>query len=227
MTTTTAALLPGWLDPATMINGFGSWALLGVALIVFAECGILLGFFLPGDTLLFLTGLLVSTADTGGQGLHTPVGVVIVVLVVAAFAGNMVGYAIGRAVGPAVFTARSRFLKPEYVQRSRAFYERYGRVAVVLARFVPIVRTVATVMAGVSRMDLRRYASYSALGGVLWVTAVTLAGYFLGRIPFVRDHVDLISIAAVLVVVLGLAVPAVTHLRERRGGGSTPGPHRD
>ncbi|GAA2013109.1 VTT domain-containing protein [Nakamurella flavida] len=214
---TSAALLPGWLDPATMIDGFGSWATLGVALIIFAECGLLLGFFLPGDTLLFLAGLLAASARTGGQGLHVPVAVLIAVLAVAAFVGNVVGYAIGRKVGPAVFTDRSRFLKREYVERAEAFFARYGRIAVVLARFVPVVRTLATVMAGVSRMNLRVYTLYSAIGGVLWVTAVTLAGYFLGRIPFVRDHIDLISVAAVLVVVVGLAVPAVSHLRRRRG----------
>lgn len=217
--TSTAALLPGWLDPATMINGFGSWAVTGVALIVFAECGILLGFFLPGDTLLFLAGLLTASAADGGQGLHTHIAFLIAVLAVAAFAGNMVGYGLGRTVGPAVFTDHSRFLKAEYVDRSHAFFQRYGRAAVVLARFVPIVRTLATVMAGVSRMTIRLYALYSALGGLLWVTTVTLAGYFLGQIPFVRDHVDLISVAAVIVVVLGLAIPAVSHLRAKRRSG--------
>lgn len=218
--TSTAALLPGWLDPATMINGFGSLATLGIALIIFAECGILLGFFLPGDTLLFLAGLLAASGQSGGQGLHVPVAILIAVLAVAAFIGNMVGYAIGRKVGPAVFTDHSRFLKQEYVQRAETFFTRYGKVAVVLARFVPVVRTLTTVMAGVSRMNLRIYTLYSAIGGVLWVTTVTLAGYFLGQIPFVRDHIDLISIAAVLVVVAGLAVPAITHLRNRRRGGS-------
>lgn len=219
--TSTAALLPGWLDPATMINGFGSFATLGIALIIFAECGILLGFFLPGDTLLFLAGLLAASGQSGGQGLHVPVAILIAVLAVAAFVGNMVGYMIGRKVGPAVFTDHSRFLKQEYVQRAEAFFTRYGKVAVVLARFVPVVRTLTTVMAGVSRMNLRIYTLYSAIGGVLWVTTVTLAGYFLGKIPFVRDHIDLISIAAVLVVVAGLAVPAISHLRSRRNGRSS------
>ncbi|MEO5832540.1 MAG: VTT domain-containing protein [Nakamurella sp.] len=220
--TSTAALLPGWLDPATMINGFGSWAVAGILLIVFAECGILLGFFLPGDTLLFLAGLLVAAADGGGQGLQINLIVFIGLLWAAAFAGNMVGYAIGFKVGPAVFTDHSKFLKTEYVDRSHVFFQRYGRVAVMLARFVPIVRTIATVMAGVSRMNVRLYALYSALGGLVWVAAVTLAGYFLGQIPFVKDHIDLISIAAVVVVVVGLAVPAVTHLRERRRGRTRP-----
>lgn len=218
---TTAALLPGWLDPATMISGFGSWAFVGILLIIFAECGILLGFFLPGDTLLFLAGLLVASANAGGEGLHVNLVLLIVGLAVAAFAGNMVGYGIGRTVGPAVFTEHSRFLKAEYVQRSRRFFDRYGRIAIALARFVPVVRTVITVMAGVSGMNIRLYALFSAVGGALWVTVVTLAGYFLGQVPWIADHIDLISIAAVLVIVIGLAVPAVTHLRTRRRGDRT------
>ncbi len=138
--TSTAALLPGWLDPATMIDGFGSGAVVGIAMIVFAGCAILLGFFLPGDTLLFLAGLLVASAGADTQGLHINLVVFIGLLWVAAFAGNMAGYAIGYKVGPSVFTDRSRFLKTEYVDRSHAFFQRYGRVAVMLARFVPIVR---------------------------------------------------------------------------------------
>ena len=216
----TAALLPGWLDPATMITGFGSWAVVGILLIIFAECGILLGFFLPGDTLLFLAGLLVASAQAGGQGLQINLILLIALLAVAAFAGNMVGYGIGRKVGPKVFTDHSRFLKSEYVDRSRRFFDRYGRIAIVLARFVPVVRTVITVMAGVSGMNVRLYAVFSAVGGLLWVSTVTTAGYFLGQVPWIADHIDLISVAAVLVIVVGLAVPAVTHLRARRGGPS-------
>lgn len=216
MTTTDLALLPGWLDPTTMINGFGSWAVAGILLIIFAECGILLGFFLPGDTLLFLSGLLVASAHAGGQGLSINLALFIVLLSIAAFVGNVTGYWIGRIIGPAVFSRRdARFLKPEYVERSAAFFEKHGKPAVVLARFVPVVRTVATVMAGVARMRLRTFVAYSALGGLAWVTVVTLAGYFLGQIPFVKAHVDLIFIAAVLVVVISIAGPGLLHLTQR------------
>jgi membrane-associated protein len=219
MTTTSLALLPGWLDPSTMIDGFGSWTVLGILLIIFAECGILLGFFLPGDTLLFLAGLLVASANSGQQGIHINLPLFIALLTVAAFVGNMVGYGIGYKVGPAVFTSRSKFLKKEYIDRSHAFFEKYGKIAVLLARFVPIVRTIATVMAGASRMNPRIYTLYSAIGGLVWVTVVTVAGYYLGQIQFVKDHVDLIFLAAVLVVIAGVAVPALAHFIQRRRSG--------
>jgi membrane-associated protein len=211
------ALLPGWLDPANIIQGLGSWAVVGILLIIFAECGILIGFFLPGDTLLFLAGLLVSAAATGGSGLRINLVLFIALLALAAFAGNMVGYWIGYKVGPAVFSRPdAKFLKKEHIDRSAAFFAKYGKITVMLARFVPIVRTVATVMAGASRMDRRVYVIYSAVGGAVWVAVVTLAGYFLGQIPFVAKNVDLIFIAAVGVVVLGVAVPAIMHLFQRR-----------
>ncbi len=215
--TTTVSALPTWLDPSAMISGFGSFAVLGVVLIIFAECGILLGFFLPGDTLLFLSGLLVAAAHNGGKGIHVNLALFIALLAVAAFVGNMTGYGIGFKVGPAVFHRRdARFLKPEYIERSAAFFDKYGKITILLARFVPIVRTVATVMAGASRMNVRIYALYSAVGGAVWVAVVTLAGYYLGQIPFVKDHVDVIFLAAVGVVVLGVAGPAILHLVQRR-----------
>lgn len=190
----------------------GSWALLVLALIVFAECGILIGFFLPGDTLLFISGLLVAT-----DKLHVNVVAVIAILAVAAFVGNMVGYGIGYKAGPLVFDRpNARFFKQEYVHRSAAFFDRYGRAAVVLARFVPVVRTVATVMAGVSKMNVRLYTLYSAIGGVVWVALVTIAGYFLGQIQFIADNVDVILVGAVVIVVLIAAVPAILHLRQRK-----------
>ncbi|SDO47101.1 membrane-associated protein [Nakamurella panacisegetis] len=194
------------------MESMGSWALLVFALIIFAECGLLIGFFLPGDTLLFIAGLLVAT-----HKLHVNLVAVILILVVAAFVGNIVGYGIGRKAGPLVFDRpNAKFFKHEYVEKSEVFFAKYGKVAVILARFVPVVRTVATVMAGVSRMDARLYTLYSAIGGVVWVAGVTVAGYFLGQIQFIADHVDVILVGAVVVVVLVSAVPALLHLRQRR-----------
>ncbi|MEJ7648277.1 MAG: DedA family protein [Nakamurella sp.] len=221
--TTTDLALPGWLDPATLINGMGSFAIAGILLIIFAECGLLIGFFLPGDTLLFLSGLLIAARDSGERGLGVNLWVFIGLLAVAAFAGNIVGYAIGRRLGPAVFNrSDAKFLKKEHVDRSAAFFDRYGKIAVILARFVPIVRTVATVMAGASRMNPRVYALFSAIGGLLWVAVVAAAGYYLGQIQFVKDHVDLILLAAVTVVIAGLALPAVAHLRQRKRSRTNP-----
>jgi len=207
-----AGILPSWLDATSLVNSMGSWALLGIALIIFAECGLLIGFFLPGDTLLFISGLLVATGK-----FHINIVVAIVILAASAFLGNMVGYGIGYKAGPLVFDKpNAKFFKHEYVERSAAFFEKYGRVAVILARFVPVVRTVATVMAGVSKMNTRVYALYSAVGGVVWVAAVTVAGYFLGQITFIANNIDYILVGAVVVVVLVSAVPALLHLRSRR-----------
>jgi membrane-associated protein len=174
----------------------------------------LIGFFLPGDTLLFISGLLVATGK-----FTVNLGVAIAVLAVAAFVGNMVGYGIGYKGGPLVFERpNARFFKHEYVEKSAAFFDRYGRRAVILARFVPVVRTVATVMAGASKMNARIYGLYSAIGGVIWVAGVTTAGYFLGQIDFIAAHVDIILVGAVVVVVLASAVPALLHIRGRRAG---------
>ena len=222
--TTNLALLPGWLDPENMINAMGSWAVLGIMLVLFAECGLLIGFFLPGDTLLFIAGLLTATG-----AIDINLVLFIGVLALAAFIGNMVGYWIGYKAGPAVFKRPdAKLLKPEYIEKSQAFFEKYGKIAVVLARFVPVVRTVATVMAGAGRMNLRIYTLYSAIGGVLWVAVVTTAGYYLGQIKLIADHVDLIVVAAVVIVVAFSAVPAILHWRQRRRakavGGTTAAP---
>lgn len=210
-------LLPGWLSPPTLIEALGSFAVIGIALIIFAECGILLGFFLPGDTLLFVSGLLISTAAGGGEGIHINLILFIGIVSAAAFIGNMVGYWIGRAAGPKVFHRKdAKFLKPEYVDKSERFFQRFGAVTVMLARFVPIVRTVATVMAGVGRMNAKLFALYSAIGGVVWVGVVTVAGYYLGKFAWVRENVDLIFVAAVVIVVLFSVAPAGLHWYQKR-----------
>lgn len=210
--TTDLALLPGWLDAGNIITNLGSWAVVGIMVILFAECGLLIGFFLPGDTLLFIAGLSVVTGRMDINLL-----LLIGLLMIAAFAGNMVGYWIGWKVGPAVFKRPdAKFLKPEYVEKSSAFFDKHGKSAVVLARFVPVVRTVATVMAGASRMDTKIYTLYSFIGGVLWTASVTTAGYFLGKIDFIKQNVDLIILMAVVVVVVVSAAPAILHWVQKR-----------
>jgi membrane-associated protein len=188
------ALGPDWLDPQSLISTFG---LLGILVIVFAECGLLIGFLLPGDSLLFTAGLLVA------EGFLTqPLWLVCLLISVAAVAGNQVGYAIGRRAGPAVFRRQdSRLFRQEYVEKTAAFFEAYGGRAIVLARFVPIVRTFITVMAGAGRMDYRKYTTYTVIGGILWGTGVTVLGYFLGQVPFVRDNIEIM-----LVVIVGISV---------------------
>jgi len=192
---------PSWLDPQTLLDQFGQWALWGAAAIVFAECGLLIGFFLPGDSLLFTVGLLI------GEGtIHQPLWLACIVLTVMAFSGNVVGYEIGRKVGPAVFRRPdSKLFRQEYVDKTVAFFETYGARAIVLARFVPIVRTFITVIAGVGQMDRRTYLTYSGIGAVLWATGVTVLGYFLGSVPFVKNNIEAMLLAIVIASVLPVA----------------------
>ena len=179
---TALALGPEWLQPDSIIAWLGPWALVGLALIVFAECGLLIGFFLPGDSLLFTAGLFVANGS-----IDAPLWAVCLLLVTAAFVGNVCGYYIGRAAGPAVFDKpKSRLFKPQHVVRTQEFFDKYGNRAIVLGRFVPIVRTFITVMAGVGRMDPKRYLTYSLIGGIVWAAGVTLLGFWLGQFAVVR-----------------------------------------
>lgn len=208
----TLALGPEWLQPDSIISWLGPWALVGLALIIFAECGLLLGFFLPGDSLLFTAGLFVA------QGaIDAPLWLVCVILVAAAIVGNATGYWIGYKAGPAIFDKpESKLFKPEHVAKTQGFFDRYGNRAIVLARFVPIVRTFITVMAGVGRMDARRYFTYSVIGGVVWAAGVTVLGFWLGQFSFVRENIELMLI---LIVAISLLPIVVEVLRARRKPG--------
>jgi membrane-associated protein len=177
--------------------------------IVFAECGLLVGFFFPGDTLLFSAGVLALK-----DNLNQPLWLVIVLICVAAIAGNQVGYEIGRRGGPAVFKRpESRLFRPEYVERTSVFFEKYGPLAIVLGRFVPVVRTFITVMAGAGRMNYRTYTIYTVLGGVIWATSVTLLGYFLGNVDFIANNIELLLLAGVAVSVVPVAFQLLRHQR--------------
>lgn len=212
MTTTTVALGPDWLDPLKIIESLGSFALIGILLIIFAECGLLVGFFFPGDSLLFVAGLLVAAGT-----LDTPLWLLCLLVTVAAVLGNLVGYWIGRKAGPPIFERNdSRLFKQEHVDKTFAFFDRYGARAVVLARFVPIVRTFITVMAGVGKMDFRRYATYSTIGGILWGTGVTVLGYFLGQVEFVADNIELIAIGIVFLSVIPIGFELLRERSRRR-----------
>jgi membrane-associated protein len=204
-----------FLNPENILNWLGPAALIGVALIIFAECGLLIGFFLPGDSLLFITGLFIA------QGfIDTPIWLAALVLAVSAVIGNATGYWIGYTVGPKLFNRPdSRFFRKEYVDKTHEFFERYGARAVVLARFVPIVRTFITAMAGVGRMDFRVFITYSAIGGLVWGAGVTYLGYALGNVPFVKDHIELILLAVVAISILPILYEYVKHKREAASAG--------
>ena len=200
------ALIP-WLDPEILINGFGPWALLGVCAIVFAETGLLIGFLLPGDTLLVITGLFVFF-----DIITIDIWWVALAIGGAAFLGGEVGYLIGHRLGPRVFERKeSGLFSVKNVQRTNAFFVRFGGFAVIAARFVPIVRTFAPVAAGVGHMDYRKYSLYNFVGAMIWGAGLTFFGYFLGYIPpladFVRDYIDLILLGAVVITL----IPTIYH----------------
>ena len=207
------ALIP-FLDPANLIEGFGAWALLGICFIVFAETGLLVGFLLPGDTLLVITGLLTfaGTMVVDGSGIEIPIWIVCISIAFAAFLGGEVGYLIGHKLGPRVFERKeSGLFSVKNVQRTNSFFERFGGLAIIVARFVPIVRTFAPVAAGVGHMNYKKYSLYNAIGALIWGAGLTFAGFLLGFIPpvadFVTEYIDVILLAAVAIAV----VPTVYH----------------
>jgi membrane-associated protein len=222
-TTQVLALGPQWLDPGylitALVGAMGPWAIVGICLIVFAECGLLVGFFLPGDSLLFTAGLLVATGT-----IAEPLWLVCTLLVASALLGNVAGYWIGRAAGPPIFERpNSRLFKREYVDKTHAFFEKYGNRAVVLGRFVPIVRTFLTVMAGVARMDAKRFLTYSFLGGIAWAAGVTVLGYWLGGFTVVRENIELMLLLIVALSLLPIVVEFVKARRERAATREIPG----
>ena len=197
-------LLPDFLDPEKIINAAGPWALWVVALIVFAECGLFS--LLPGDSLLFTVGMFVALGAINYGSDLTTMLIVCGILVVAAILGNISGYFLGRLIGPPLFKPRKGFMgkvfDPAYVEKTHGFFEKYGPKALVIARFVPMVRTFVTLVAGVAKMDFRTFITWTAIGGFFWAVGVTVLGYFLGQIPFVHDNLEIAIILIVFVSIL-------------------------
>ncbi|TAK70242.1 MAG: DedA family protein [Actinomycetota bacterium] len=201
------ALLPDWLDPIEIVSRYGSAAFWIAVLIILAECGIFIGFFLPGDSLLFVVGLLIA------QGaIDINIWVAAAILSAAAVAGNLVGYGVGAWLGPHLFDRPdSRLFKRKHLDRAHAFFERYGAPAIILARFVPIVRTFITAVAGIARMNFKAYALYSAIGGVIWAAGFTILGYYLGNVAFIKNNIEVLTILIVLVSVIPIAIEMIRH----------------
>ncbi len=194
--------IESWLE-----NG----GLLLLAAIVFAESGLLIGFFLPGDSLLFIAGFLASHA--GGEVLP-PLPVVAGVAFVAAVAGDQVGYLFGKQVGPTLFDRpQSRLFKPSHVVKAQAFFDKYGAKTIVLARFVPIVRTFAPIVAGVGTMRYRTFVTFNVVGALLWAVGVTTLGYYLGEFDWIERNIE---VALVLIVVISVVPMLIEILRHRR-----------
>jgi membrane-associated protein len=201
------------LDPEKIIEAVG---LLGIWGIVFAESGLLVGFFLPGDALLFTAGFFASSPESIPDELHLPLVPLIVGIVACAIAGDQVGYVFGRRVGPALFRRPdSRFFKQQNVEKAHAYFERYGPRTIVLARFVPIVRTFAPIVAGVSGMQYRTFVRWNVIGAVLWGVGVTLLGYFLGQIDVIAENIELTIVVVVAISCLPIAIELLRARKHR------------
>ncbi len=200
-----SSLLPDWLNPQVFLAdpALAPWVVLLVCGIIFAETGLLIGFFLPGDSLLFTAGLLVAT-----ETIDFNIWAFAALIIVAAIVGNQTGYLIGSKAGPAIFNKPdSKLFKHENVAKAHAFFEKHGGKALILARFVPIIRTFVPVIVGVAQMGKRQFLLYNVIGAFLWGGGVTLLGYVLGdRVPWVRENLDIIFIAIVLVSVIPIGV---------------------
>lgn len=209
----TLALGPEWLSPDYLISHFG---LIGILVIVFAESGLFA--FLPGDSLLFTAGLLVA----GGKYITHPLWLVCTLIVAAAIIGDQVGYMIGKFFGPKLFNRpNSKLFKRENLDKAHEFMERHGPKAIVLARFVPIIRTFAPMVAGAGSMKYRTFLTYNVIGGIGWGAGITVAGYFLGQIAFIREHVESILVLIVLISVVPVIFEVVKARKEAKTAGTS------
>ena len=192
---------------AELVQEYGNWIYLILFTIIFIETGVIVWPFLPGDSLLFIAGTL---AALGGMNVH----LVVMLLILAAILGDTVNYWVGRYLGKRwLAPGNNRFIKREYIDRTHAFYERYGGFAIIVARFVPIVRTYAPFVAGVSEMTYRKFAFFNVCGAVIWVTSVTYLGYFFGNVPWIRQNQGLVALGIIAVSLL----PAVWGYFKTRG----------
>lgn len=199
-----ATLGPSFLNPDHLIESFGAYALIGVVIVVFIETGLLFPL-LPGDSLLFTAGALVAQ-----DRLHFPLWLLCLLLFLAAFGGDQSAYWIGRTMGPKVFDRPdSRIFKRRHIDETNAYFERYGGRTIIVARFIPFVRTYAPVAAGVGRMSYRHYVSFDLVGALLWGVGVTLLGYALGNVPFIKANIELLLIGVVLVSVAPIGLKLV------------------
>jgi membrane-associated protein len=198
---------------ARLAAEYGPWLYGLLFLVIFAETGLVIFPFLPGDSLLFVAGTVVAGAG-GALNIH----VLALLLTAAAILGDSVNYGIGRYIGPKVFEHESRWIRREHLERTQQFYDRYGAVTIIIGRFVPIVRTFAPFLAGVAGMQYRRFLAYNVVGGILWIGSLTYAGYLFGNIPWVKDNLSLIVVLIVVVSVLPMVVTFVQEHRRTRQG---------
>jgi membrane-associated protein len=201
-----------FLNPEFLLETFGTLFFAVSCFIIFAETGLLFGFFLPGDSLLFALGLFIAT----GQ-IDVPLWLAVTLLAISAFAGDQTGYWIGRRLGPAVFNKpKSRLFNPKNVELAHAFFEKYGSRAVVLAHFVPIMRTFIPVSAGVAKLSWRKYTIYNLIGISLWAVGVTLLGATFGQVPWVQQNLEIVLILFVVISFIPIALELLKAYRENK-----------
>lgn len=196
--------------PGVDLLEFIKWtSIFGVAAIIFAESGLLIGFFLPGDSLLFATGFLIHSG-----ALPFNIHLAVLIVFIAAVLGDSVGYTFGRRLGPRIFNRKdARLFKQEYVQRAQAFYEKHGGKTIIIARFIPIVRTFAPVVAGAGKMSYKRFVTFNLIGGFLWAAGITYAGYFLGALfEKMGIEIDQVLLPIILVIIVVSILPPAIHI---------------
>jgi len=208
-------LVPDWMQADSLIASFGPYALIGIVIVVFIETGLLFPF-LPGDSLLFTAGLLVAQPQNP-EGLHVPLWLLCLLIFLAAFGGDQLAYLIGRRAGSKLFNKPdSRIFKQQYIDQTYAYFDKYGGRTIIVARFVPFVRTFTPVAAGIGRMPYRHFVSYDVVGALLWGVGVTLLGFFLGQVTFVKANIELILVAIVGLSVVPVAIELLRARSQRR-----------
>jgi membrane-associated protein len=196
---------------ADIISQYHTLTYLILFIIIFAETGFVVTPFLPGDSLLFAAGALISRGDTG-----LSIYLLSITLIAAAFIGNTINYLLGNYLGPKVFKEKNRILKLQYYLDTKAFFDRHGGKAVIISRFMPIIRTIAPFVAGVGKMPFLRYSLYNIIGGVSWIILFLFAGYMLGNVPFFKEHFKLIGIAIILVSILPPIIAGINNRRKKK-----------
>lgn len=191
-----------------IVNSYQTWTYLILFLIIFAETGLVVTPFLPGDSLLFATGAIIAKPET-----DLNIFFMCFLLIAAGFIGDLVNYHIGKYVGPKAFSGKVKLLKKEYLDKTQAFYEKHGGKTIIYARFIPIVRTFAPFIAGIGTMSYKRFGSYNIIGAIVWVTSFLFLGYFFGGLPIIKDNFTIVIFA---IIILSLVPPFIEVLRSKK-----------
>lgn len=197
-----------------IVSNYQTWTYLILFLIIFAETGFVVTPFLPGDSLLFAAGAIIAKPESGLN-----IFLMAALLIVAAISGDLVNYHIGKYIGPKAFSGRYKMLKREYLEKTEAFYNKYGGKTIIYARFVPIVRTFAPFIAGVGSMTYSRFASYNVIGGVLWIVSFLFLGYFFGGIPVIKSNFTYVIFAIIIVSILPALIEVIRGRRKKKAVG--------